>query len=1426
MVALGMQAQAFTVTFRLQMTGVTGYTTPEVNGTFNGWCGTCNAMNDSNNDGIWETTIDLPAGYYEYKYSADNWSQQESLAVGSSCTATSGQFTNRTLQVTGNMVLPIMCWGLCTACTSFDVTFAVDMSVVSSFTTPYVSGTFNNWCGNCLAMSDPNNDGIWTATITLQSGYFEYKFSHDNWLGAENLPVGAPCTVTNFGFTNRFINVSQNTILSPVCWGSCDPPGTGNGPTPSVQIAITTGSNPSCILTDLTFTATTTNTTSTPAYQWYVDGIPVGLNQNTYSSHQLVQGQSVSCSITGGAGCGSSSVVNSNAIVVQRNNPATPSITISSSNGGNWCSGQEVTFNATAVNAGTNPSYQWKVNGNNVGTNSPTYTSSSLLSGQTIQCVLTSNSTCQHAPWNMIWNDEFNGTSLDLTKWTPQTGATGWGNNEWQNYTNSSNNIQFDDGQLHIVARNDGPQGLQYTSARLITKNLFSFKYGRVSGRLQIPTGQGIWPAFWMLGANIDQVSWPACGEIDIMEHINNEAVIYGTTHWSNNGWTHNSGSINTAVDGYHDYMVEWDSLKVKFFMDGQFYHEHIISSSNNSVDEFTKPFFLLLNVAVGGNWPGYPDGTTTFPVSMDVDYVRVWQRNNATNATTFNSNSITIAVGSTQTWYLDNDGDGYGLSSTSQTGCQQPQGYAPLAGDCNDNNNTIHPGATELCNGVDDNCSGFVDESFTDTDNDGIADCIDTDIDGDGTMNAQDCAPNNNTIWQSLTVYTDLDGDTYGTGAGTILCMGNTPPAGFALSNGDCDDTNASAYPGSTAAPATVSGPITLCGGNTYTFNTTSGAQNYVWQLPALCTGTSSSSEITIAFAPNFLGGQLCVTPQYSCASAPTSCTMLTPISGIAPYPGVVAGNVQVCADNSVYTYSIAPLNYVENYVWTVPNNCTLLSGQGTTNISVSYNESFVTGNLTIQTFNCTGGSLIRTVKINKQTVPGRPGQVSGSTVICPGTEATYSVSAATGATSHEWTASNGITILSGQGTTTVTVAFASNYVTGGLNVVGTNCTGVGQSRYRTINRVNLPSTPGLISGQSLGVCGQQTLTYNIAAMSNVTGYEWQPPANASIVSGQGTTNVTVSFNAGFSSGSLSVRAINCSGLSATPRVLNISNSLSIPTTLSGPTTAVCGGSTHTFTSSAVVGATQYVWTVPSGVIINGANNGLSINVTFPTPFASGTISVRASNACVTGLPKSITVQSTLSQPGNISGTTSGLCGGCTYTYSIPAIAGATNYNWSLPAGWTVLNNGNNSIDAVVPSAGFVTATISVTAQNACGNSPVRVLNVTGNLTSSTPYEEDSHEIELLELSAQPGIDVASDVLIYPNPTDGNVFISCSGSLVFEKTFFVSDANGKRLDIDITTDVSNQAVYQIDLSTLPSGMYVIHCYNGREYIRKRVIKE
>jgi beta-glucanase (GH16 family) len=344
---------------------------------------------------------------------------------------------------------------------AINVTFRLNMNGLQGFGTPEVNGTFNNWCGNCNSMSDANNDGIWEATLNLPAGNYEYKFSYDSWSGQENLSATTGCSVTNGNFTNRTLNVQSDVVLPIVCWGLCS------------------------------------------------------------------------------------------------------------------------------------------------------------------ECLQLEPET-----WPLTWSEEFDGNELNPETWSYNigTGASGWGNNELQYYTSAPENALVSNGSLKITARNESINGSNYSSSRIITNNLFEFQYGRVEARIKVPMGKGLWPAFWMLGGNFETVSWPQCGEIDIMEHINNEQVISGTVHWNNNNHDYKGSSAPFSPNDFHLYGIVWDQESVVFTLDNHPYFEFPFVATNNTEQIFRNPFFLILNVAVGGNWPGNPDLSTVFPAVMEVDYIRLYQ--------------------------------------------------------------------------------------------------------------------------------------------------------------------------------------------------------------------------------------------------------------------------------------------------------------------------------------------------------------------------------------------------------------------------------------------------------------------------------------------------------------------------------------------------------------------------------------------------------------------------------------------------------------------------------------------------------------------------------------------------------------------------------------------------------------------------------
>lgn len=231
--------------------------------------------------------------------------------------------------------------------------------------------------------------------------------------------------------------------------------------------------------------------------------------------------------------------------------------------------------------------------------------------------------------YQLVWSDEFEGTSLNRDNWNVEVNGNGGGNNELQYYRDSEENIKVSDGTLKITALKESYNGKNYTSGRINTRNKQSFKYGRIEARIKLPCFQGIWPAFWMLGDSYATEGWPKCGEIDIMEAINAENKVYGTVHWSYQNNHAEAGGNLSNVDRtqWHVYAIEWTQTQIKWYCDDVNFYTQSISDAAE-MQEFKAKHFIIFNVAVGGNWPGFTVDDSYFPDSstMEVDYVRVYQ--------------------------------------------------------------------------------------------------------------------------------------------------------------------------------------------------------------------------------------------------------------------------------------------------------------------------------------------------------------------------------------------------------------------------------------------------------------------------------------------------------------------------------------------------------------------------------------------------------------------------------------------------------------------------------------------------------------------------------------------------------------------------------------------------------------------------------
>lgn len=234
--------------------------------------------------------------------------------------------------------------------------------------------------------------------------------------------------------------------------------------------------------------------------------------------------------------------------------------------------------------------------------------------------------------WNLFWHDEFDGREIDSSKWVFDIGAGGWGNGEAQYYTSRRENARIEKGMLVIEGRQEKFEDSYYTSARLKTQGLQAFQYGRFESRIKVPEGKGMWPAFWLLGANYDGDNWPDVGEIDIMEYIGREPdLILGTLHGPGYsgalGITRWNRQDYDIADDFHTYSLEWEPNEIRWYYDGELYHSIKPADIGDREWVFDNPFFIIVNLALGGQLPGPIGLDTEFPVQMYVDYVRVYQR-------------------------------------------------------------------------------------------------------------------------------------------------------------------------------------------------------------------------------------------------------------------------------------------------------------------------------------------------------------------------------------------------------------------------------------------------------------------------------------------------------------------------------------------------------------------------------------------------------------------------------------------------------------------------------------------------------------------------------------------------------------------------------------------------------------------------------
>jgi len=557
------------------------------------------------------------------------------------------------------------------------------------------------------------------------------------------------------------------------------------------------------------------------------------------------------------------------------------------------------------------------------------------------------------------------------------------------------------------------------------------------------------------------------------------------------------------------------------------------------------------------------------------------------------------------------------------------------------------------------------------------------------------------------------------------------------------------------TAGITNNSGYTQLTCTNTSVSVTATGGGTYSWDNGL---GTDANASIT---AP----GTYTVTVTSANGCTDTESIVITQDITAPGVPGAITGPLDVCPHVNTgipITYTSSTSSGAVSYIWSVPPGATIQSGQGTTSIDVLIDNSFAQTNqqFKIRAVGANGCLSDASSLIVLKNIPAIPASISGPTNACPfvgqpGT-VTYSIAPVQYATSYTWTVQGtGISLVSGQGTTSVEVSFASTFNTGNIRVTANSNCGSRSPRSLSISR-QIPTAPVAINGQT-NVCsfiGTNTaVTYTIDPVPNATSYTWTAPANATIVSGQGTTSVDVTFQAGFSTSVLKVKSVsNC--FSSGDRQLTLTAaSTSTPGAITGPNNACVFIGTNndaTYSIRRVTNAVSYNWTVPTGATITSHPAGLGVNdtiitVAFDNSFVSGTnISVQAVN-CNTSSPRNITVyRNTASTPGLISGPVN-VCeflqspsnpSGTIATYSVRKVANALSYNWTAPANATIVGHPagtgvNDTIVEVIFSSSFTNGSLQVSATNGCGTSSNRSLSLT-RLNPATPGGIDIVQVDV----------------------------------------------------------------------------------------------
>ena len=531
-------------------------------------------------------------------------------------------------------------------------------------------------------------------------------------------------------------------------------------------------------------------------------------------------------------------------------------------------------------------------------------------------------------------------------------------------------------------------------------------------------------------------------------------------------------------------------------------------------------------------------------------------------------------------------------------------------------------------------------------------------------------------------------------------------------------------------AATGEILGNVVVCAGDAgvvYTIESVPGVGTYNWTVPADITITAGqgTTTITVDVGGGFTSGQICVEGQNECGDAGTASCLdvsTTPVAADS-----ITTSINFCP-GSTRILTVSEVTGAASYTWTVPAGLTIVSGQGSANLTVEIDNAFTSGSVCVTaTSPCGNDGTQYCQVIDAGAPPATPTNITSNGIVCPGLEAEFTIPNAPGTGVFTWTVPAGMTIVTGQGAPTLTAAVDPGFVSGDVCITLSSGCGASSSQFCK-NFASTPATPGAISAPAFVCASDPVVIFSVAEMPGVSSYNWIVPAGITITSGQSTNAITASVDPGFTSGQVSVSAASGCGFLGATRSLNISSTPSIPGALTGPS-IVCPLATGVvYSVPEINGAISYTWTIPAGFTITAGDNTNSITIDASAGFTSGTVSVAAVSECGnTGPVRAKTVSSTFGIPGLITAPAATCAGSTGLVFSVPNVPDAT-YEWTVPAEFTITAGDSTNSITVDIGAGFVSGQICVALVADCGIAgPQRCLNLShlpgqpGGITGQT---------------------------------------------------------------------------------------------------------